>query len=189
MKLISEILYHYDTLCRCCMWRWYPLNSFSCVYVCVFNRSVFRTVSVWYSLSSASSASYYLIFWRVRTVSVWNTSVSWQKNRTSLAAFSRSLYVSKRGSRHAAHAAKALRWRVDQLLRCLIKKITLSSLWYTLCLDPPLVRAQDLLLSTLIKPLCSCRLRLKSVLYTPRETVTSKDRKHKKMRRLFGWLA
>ena len=31
------------------------------------------------------------------------------------------------GSRHAANAAKALRWRVDQLLKCLIKKITLSS--------------------------------------------------------------
>ena len=27
----------------------------------------------------------------------------------------------KRGSRHTAHAAKALRWRVKQLLKCLIK--------------------------------------------------------------------
>ena len=32
----------------------------------------------------------------------------------------------KHRSRHAAHAAKALRWRVNQLLKCLIKKITLS---------------------------------------------------------------
>ena len=32
----------------------------------------------------------------------------------------------KRGSRHAVHAAKALRWRVEQLLKCL-RKITLSS--------------------------------------------------------------
>ena len=29
--------------------------------------------------------------------------------------------------RHTVHAAKALRWRVDQLLKCLIKKISLSS--------------------------------------------------------------
>ena len=34
-------------------------------------------------------------------------------------------------NRHAAYAAKALRWRVDQLLKCLIKKITLSSQWCT----------------------------------------------------------
>ena len=33
----------------------------------------------------------------------------------------------KRGSRHAAHAAKALRWRVKQLLKHLIKKSILSS--------------------------------------------------------------
>ena len=35
--------------------------------------------------------------------------------------------LAKRGSRHATHAAKALGWRLDQLLKCLIKKITLSS--------------------------------------------------------------
>ena len=35
--------------------------------------------------------------------------------------------LSKRGSRHAAHAAKALRWRVDQLLKYLIKKNILFS--------------------------------------------------------------
>ena len=33
--------------------------------------------------------------------------------------------LSKRGSDHAAHAAKALRWRLDQLLKCLIKEVTL----------------------------------------------------------------
>ena len=33
----------------------------------------------------------------------------------------------KRGSRNAARAAKALRWRVDRLLKCLIKEITLFS--------------------------------------------------------------
>ena len=44
-----------------------------------------------------------------------------------------SLYIGKsfteikRGSRHAARAAKALRWRVEQLLKRLIKKISLSS--------------------------------------------------------------
>ena len=32
------------------------------------------------------------------------------------------LVITKRGSRHAAHAAKALRWRVDQLIKSLIKK-------------------------------------------------------------------
>ena len=32
----------------------------------------------------------------------------------------------KRRSRHAAHSAKALRWREYQLLKCLIKKRTLS---------------------------------------------------------------
>ena len=30
--------------------------------------------------------------------------------------------TNKRGSRHAAHAAKALRWRVDQLLKALKRK-------------------------------------------------------------------
>ena len=29
------------------------------------------------------------------------------------------------GSRHAAHTAQALRWRIEQLLKCLIKKRTL----------------------------------------------------------------
>ena len=33
----------------------------------------------------------------------------------------------KRGSRHAVDAAKTFQWRVDQLLKCLIKKITFSS--------------------------------------------------------------
>ena len=40
------------------------------------------------------------------------------------------LNVSKSVSRHAAHAAKALRWR---LLKCLIKKRTLIELLETLC--------------------------------------------------------
>ena len=39
----------------------------------------------------------------------------------------RKLLINKRGSRHAAHAAKAVRRRVDQLLKFLIKKITPSS--------------------------------------------------------------
>ena len=39
----------------------------------------------------------------------------------------RVLVEGKSGYRHAAHVAKALRWRVDQLLKCLRKKITLSS--------------------------------------------------------------
>ena len=30
--------------------------------------------------------------------------------------------IFKRGSRHAAHAANALRWRVDQLLKCPYKE-------------------------------------------------------------------
>ena len=34
---------------------------------------------------------------------------------------------SKRGSRHTARAAKVLRWRIEQLQKRLIKKITLSS--------------------------------------------------------------
>ena len=37
------------------------------------------------------------------------------------------LLLNNRGSRHTAHAAKALRWRVDKLLKRLIKKKTLSS--------------------------------------------------------------
>ena len=46
--------------------------------------------------------------------------------------------TSKHESRHVAHVSKALRWRVDQLLKCLIEKITLSWKWRTLCLDPSL---------------------------------------------------
>ena len=36
------------------------------------------------------------------------------------------LINTKSGSRHAAHAAKALRWRTEQLLKCLIRIRTLS---------------------------------------------------------------
>ena len=48
----------------------------------------------------------------------------------------------KRGSRHAAHTVKALRWRVDKLLKCLIKKRTLFSKWFTVCLVPPLRKCE-----------------------------------------------
>ena len=37
------------------------------------------------------------------------------------------------GSRHAAHAAKALRWRVKELLKCRIKKKEKESLLILLC--------------------------------------------------------
>ena len=44
-------------------------------------------------------------------------------SKNSLLLFVRTLL--KRGSRHAAHAAKALRWRVKQLLKCLNEKESL----------------------------------------------------------------
>ena len=47
------------------------------------------------------------------------------------------IFRAKCGSRHAAHTAKALRWRVKQLLKYLMKKSNLS-LYYIKYLDPPL---------------------------------------------------
>ena len=45
--------------------------------------------------------------------------------------------VVKRGSRHAAHAAKALQWRIEQLLPYKEKNSLVVML--ALCLDPTLV--------------------------------------------------
>ena len=50
--------------------------------------------------------------------------------------------LSKSGSRHADHAAKALRLGIEQLQKRLIKKRTLSLECCTLCLDPALLSAR-----------------------------------------------
>ena len=51
--------------------------------------------------------------------------------------------MNKHGSRHAAHAAKALRWRIEQLLKCLVKIFVKELIRRnTLCLDPPLMNSE-----------------------------------------------
>ena len=49
--------------------------------------------------------------------------------------------VVKRGSRHAAREVEAMRLRIEQLLKCLIKQKASSSLCSALCVDPFVVLA------------------------------------------------
>ena len=48
------------------------------------------------------------------TTFVWVTT-SWENTK-----FDNIMFLYKRGSRHAAHAAKALRWRIEHVLESLI---------------------------------------------------------------------
>ena len=74
------------------------------------------------SCVSRSALVLYRICYRVRRVTK-----RWSKYSTCTVVYQACMSTQAQISRHKAHAAKALRWRIEQLLKCLIKKRTLSA--------------------------------------------------------------